>query len=51
MSDQPHPPRPVYVLRLIAPEGDDIRRLRWLLKRLARQYQLRCISVEQERQQ
>jgi hypothetical protein len=40
----------VYVLRLCSPRGDDIRRLRLLLKLLLRRYQLRCLSVEEERQ-
>jgi hypothetical protein len=38
----------VYVLRLESPRGDDIRRLRLLLKLLLRRYELRCLSVEQE---
>jgi hypothetical protein len=42
---------PVYVLRLRSPRGDDIRRLRLLLKLLLRSYGLRCLSVEQEPQQ
>jgi hypothetical protein len=45
--------RSIYVLRLIstAPQhGDDIRRLRWLLKRLLRGLGLRCLSVEEETQ-
>jgi hypothetical protein len=40
--------RPVYLLRLVSPRGDDIRRLRWLLKVLLRRYGLRCISVSIE---
>jgi hypothetical protein len=40
------PPRPVYVLKLTAPDGGDIRKLRWVLKRLLRQLGLRCISLE-----
>jgi hypothetical protein len=39
--------RTVYLLRLQSPHGDDIHRLRLLLKLLLRRYQLRCISVEQ----
>jgi hypothetical protein len=38
----------VYVLRLSSPHGDDVRRLRLLLKLLLRRYQLRCLSVEEE---
>jgi hypothetical protein len=37
----------IYVLRLQAPRGDDIRRLRWLLKILARRLGLRCISIDE----
>jgi hypothetical protein len=40
----------VYVLRLESPRGEDIRRLRLLLKLLLRRYELRCLSVEQEPQ-
>jgi hypothetical protein len=40
----------VYVLRLQSPRGEDIRRLRLLLKRLLRRYELRCLSVEEEPQ-
>jgi hypothetical protein len=40
--------RRVYVLKLTSPDGDDIRRLRWILKRLLRQFGLRCISIEIE---
>jgi hypothetical protein len=39
---------PVYVLRLESLRGDDIRRLRWLLKALLRRLGLRCISIEPE---
>jgi hypothetical protein len=41
-------PRPVYLLRLESRRGDDIRRLRWLLKALLRRLGLRCISLEPE---
>jgi len=40
----------IYVLRLQSPRGDDIRRVRLLLKMLLRSYQLRCLSVEEEPQ-
>jgi hypothetical protein len=40
----------VYVLRLQSQRGDDIRRLRWLLKTLLRRLGLRCISIEVEAQ-
>jgi len=42
------PSVPVYVLRLQSPRGDDIRRIRLLLKLLLRSYELRCLSVEVE---
>jgi len=35
-------------LRLQSPRGDDIRRIRLLLKLLLRSYELRCLSVEVE---
>jgi hypothetical protein len=44
------PCAPVYVLRLQSPRGDDVRRLRLLLKLLVRRYELRCLSVEEEAQ-
>jgi hypothetical protein len=44
-------PRPVYLLRLTSPRGDDIRRLRWALKGLLRRLGLRCISIEIESHQ
>jgi hypothetical protein len=34
----------------VSPHGDDVRRLRLLLKLLLRRYQLRCVSVEEEAQ-
>jgi hypothetical protein len=40
----------VYVLRLCSLRGDDIRRLRLLLKRLLRDHGLRCVSIEPEAQ-
>ena len=42
------PQGPIFVLRLRSLRGDDIRRLRALLKVLLRQHGWRCISVEQE---
>jgi hypothetical protein len=48
---EPQPPRPVYLLRLVSPRGNDARRLRWLLKKLLRQLNLKCISIEEERHQ
>jgi hypothetical protein len=39
-----------YVLRLQS-RGDDIRRLRWLLKALLRRHSLKCVSIEIERGQ
>jgi hypothetical protein len=55
-SSRPQPPAqsvkpgiPTYVLRLQSPRGDDIRRLRWLLKTLLRNFGLRCISIEVQR--
>jgi hypothetical protein len=42
------PCAPVYVLRLQSPRGDDIRRLRLLLKLLVRRYELRRLSLEEE---
>jgi hypothetical protein len=50
-NSEPAPARQgpsVYVLRLVSPRGDDIRRLRLLLKLLLRRYQLRCLSVTEE---
>ena len=44
------PKRPRYVLTLQARPGvDPIRALRWLLKRLLRQYGFRCVDIRQER--
>jgi hypothetical protein len=42
-------PRPIYLLKLVAPHGADARRLRWVLKALARQHGMRCVSIEVER--
>ena len=41
-----HPPRPTYILKIQLLRGDDIQQLRHLLKRLLRQGQWRCVSVE-----
>jgi hypothetical protein len=38
-------PRPVYVLRLQSPNGDDARRLRWALKKMLRQLGLRGLGA------
>jgi hypothetical protein len=40
----------IFVLRLKAPRDGAIRKLRWLLKRLLRSYDLKCLSVEEEKQ-
>jgi hypothetical protein len=40
--------RPIYLLRLQSLRGDDIRRLRLLLKALLRRLGLRCLSLEEE---
>ena len=48
MTERIRPPRPVYVLRLVSPHGDDIRRLRWCLKKLLRALGLKCLSIEIE---
>jgi hypothetical protein len=43
--------RPVYVLRLEPLRGDgSIRTLRWILKKLLRQFGWRALSIEEERQ-
>jgi hypothetical protein len=39
---------PIFVLRLRSLRGDDVRRLRALLKVLLRRYGWRCVSLEQE---
>ena len=40
-----------YLIRLRSTgSGDDIRRLRWLLKSLLRRFGLRCLSIEEEAQ-
>ena len=41
--------RPIYLIRVRSTgSGDDIRKLRWILKTLLRQYDLHCVSIEQE---
>ena len=40
---------PVYLIRVRSTRsGDDIRKLRWILKTLLRRFGLRCISIEIE---
>ena len=39
----------VVKLRSCRAEADNVRVLRWILKRLLRGYQLRCVSITQER--
>jgi hypothetical protein len=39
----------IFVLRLRAPRDGAIRKLRWLLKRLLRSYDLKCLSIEEEK--
>jgi hypothetical protein len=48
MSAIRRPQGPIYLLRLTSPGGEDIRRLRWVLKTLLRRFGLRCISIESE---
>jgi hypothetical protein len=47
-SRQHREARPIYVLKLESLRGDDIRRLRWLLKEILRRHQLKCVSIEIE---
>jgi hypothetical protein len=43
------PQRPVYLLRLRPEKGvDPIRALRHVLKRLLRDYKMRCVSIDEE---
>jgi hypothetical protein len=43
-------PATAFVIKLRARPGvDGVRPLRWILKRLLRGYQLRCVSVSEER--
>lgn len=54
-SDLPPAPaasdRPVFCMRVRAePRVDPIRALRWLLETMLRQYGLRCVSIEEEKQ-
>jgi hypothetical protein len=53
MTDRQHPPdRPVFVLRIEGRPGvDNIKSLRWVLKRLLRRYGLKCLDVKEEGQQ
>jgi hypothetical protein len=47
---QPQPPapaRPAYLLRLQGRPDSSIRDLRWLLKRLLRQYHMHCLSLRE----
>jgi hypothetical protein len=44
------PQRPVYLLRVQSLRGDDIRKLRLLLKMLLRRLELKCISIEEVQQ-
>jgi hypothetical protein len=41
--------RRIFVLKLRSLRGDGIRELRWVLKRLLRQYGFRCVSAREER--
>jgi hypothetical protein len=43
------PVLPVYLLRLQSLRGDDVRKLRWLLKELLRRHGFRCLSIEEAR--
>lgn len=46
------PDRPIYLLRLRPEKGvDPIRALRWILKRVLRDYGMQAISCEEEKQQ
>jgi hypothetical protein len=43
-------PSTVFVIKLrVRPGADDIRSLRWILKRLLRGYWLRCVSISEKR--
>jgi hypothetical protein len=48
VSTTPQRTRPVYFLRLESIGGDDIERLRLLLKALGLRYSLRCVTIERE---
>ena len=45
-------PSTVYVVKLHScqPEADNIRALKQILKRLLRSFQMRCVSVHEERE-
>ena len=46
----PTPPTAFVVkLRSCRTEADNVRTLRWILKRLLRGYRLRCVSISEER--
>ena len=44
-------PPTVYVVKLRSrrAEAENVRALRWILKRLLRGYRLRCVSISEER--
>ena len=42
------PSGPIYVIKLRGNGRDDVRALRWLLKRLLRSFGMRCIGISQE---
>jgi hypothetical protein len=47
-SESPQATRRIYLLRLKSSQGDGIHALRWTLKRLLRQYGLRCLEIIEE---
>jgi hypothetical protein len=49
MTDRQHPPdRPVFILKIEGKRGaDNIKSLRWVLKRLLRRYGLKCLDVRE----
>jgi hypothetical protein len=51
MTRQRRQPSTVFVVKLRSrrTEADNIRILRWILKRLLRGFQMRCVSVHEER--
>jgi hypothetical protein len=51
MIDHQQPPeRPVFVLRIEGrPGADNIKSLRWVLKRLLRRYGLKCLDAREVR--
>ena len=48
-SRRRHPTVFVIKLRGGRTEADNVRALRWILKRLLRGYRLRCVSITEER--